>query len=370
GEHLPAALDPVPELVYYLAGTDPAHDDRLGNWQISDAGMLERDVRVVEAVRQRLGRRAPLVVVLAGGYGGDTWRHSARFFAWLLSGRRDLPVPTTNQATLARLREIARYVEPPGKTDEEGWGLTEEDVYGSLGEVSRRTRLLDYFSPHGVELILERSGLFDQLRSLGFAHPTPVFELDNPAGQTLRVFGDADRRELLIEARLARDRATLPDFELLLLQWLVSQNPRAEFHPERPPLPGQSHPGLGLLRDLMALLVLLAERLKLDGILFVPSHYHLAAKGKRYLRFADPADEGWFLAVAGAVSGLDLGEASRAVRDGRVVAEGSGEPVAWRPMPMVIPLSRRLERHLESAAYEERVEAERRAHRFRLEPEA
>ena len=54
-----------PELVIYLAGADPYHDDRLGRLGLSFAGLRERD-------RQVLGRcRAsgvPVALAMAGGY--------------------------------------------------------------------------------------------------------------------------------------------------------------------------------------------------------------------------------------------------------------------------------------------------------------
>jgi acetoin utilization deacetylase AcuC-like enzyme len=63
---LGGALDETaPDLVIYMAGADPYHDDLLGNLQMTRDGLAERDCRVMRAARNR---GIPLAVVLAGGY--------------------------------------------------------------------------------------------------------------------------------------------------------------------------------------------------------------------------------------------------------------------------------------------------------------
>ena len=57
-----------PDIVFYNAGVDPHEEDRLGRLSLSDAGLAERDRRVIEAVRSR---GIPLAGVIGGGYGAD-----------------------------------------------------------------------------------------------------------------------------------------------------------------------------------------------------------------------------------------------------------------------------------------------------------
>ncbi|MFP3941496.1 MAG: histone deacetylase [Thermoanaerobaculia bacterium] len=358
-KHLPAVLARFrPGLVFYLAGADPAADDPLGNWRISGQGMLARDRFVVEQLR-RAGD-PPTVVTLAGGYGPDAWRHTARFLGWLLAAGREPEVPSTDEITLRRYRVLSGLLSPgelTGDRNGDSLGLTEEDVFGTLGGRPRENRFLDYYSRHGLELALERLGIFERLRERGFRHPTLEFELDNPAGQTVRVFSEPDREELLAELRARRDRRTVPDAEMLRIEWLLLQNPRAEFRPGTEPLPGQKHPGLGLLKDVAAMLVLICDRLGLDGVLFVPSHYHMAAQATEYLRFLHPEDAARFRAFRRAVGHLPLGEATRAVDQGRVVDAATGEPVRWEPVPMLLPVSERLQGRLAPRGEPEASEA-------------
>ena len=56
------------DIVFYNAGVDPHREDRLGRLALSDAGLAERDRRVIEAARRRA---LPLAGVLGGGYSDD-----------------------------------------------------------------------------------------------------------------------------------------------------------------------------------------------------------------------------------------------------------------------------------------------------------
>jgi acetoin utilization deacetylase AcuC-like enzyme len=371
-----SSLPPVfaafqPALVFYLAGADPAAGDQIGDWKISAAGMLERDRFVLDCARGTPGnRRLPLVIVLAGGYGLDAWRYSARFFSALLNRGQALEPPSTEEALLIRYRLLAQDFEPHELTGEperlNDWGLTEDDITSSLGGPHRPRRFLGYYSPQGLELALERAGLLDRVRALGFAHPAMEMDLDNPTGDTVRLYGDTDRRELLIEARARIDRGALPGLALLRIEWLLLQNPRAEFTADRPRLPGQSHPGLGMSQDIVALLILACDRLQLDGLVFVPAHYHSASQSRKWLRFLDPADEGVFQALQQALHGLPLSEATRAVAGKRVVDVATGEPFVWRPMPMGLPVTDRFRALVEGDDYKRKVAEEAGRHAYRL----
>jgi acetoin utilization deacetylase AcuC-like enzyme len=362
-EHLPPVLAEVePELVVYVAGVDPAGDDRLGDWRISPQAMLERDRIVVELVR-RAGN-PPMTIVLAGGYGGEAWRYTARFLAWLVSGQEIEP-PPTGRETLARLRQLVPRTTAPANDDGDLFTLTDEDILGSLGESPRRTRLLDYFSPHGLELILERSGIFDRLRAEGYPRPTLDLELNHPIGQGLRVWGEPEQQHLLLETRVLTERQVIPGFELLRIEWLLLQNPRARFPLGRPALPGQTYPGLGLLREVMTLLSLVAEQVQLDGLLFVASHYHLATKGEKYLCFVHADDQAWFEAVDRVARRLPLAAASRGVDNGTLVADEHGEPVVWRPLYMAVPLSQELRDKLQGAEFRAELARARASYNFR-----
>ena len=174
-------------------------------------------------------------------------------------------------------------------------------------------------------------------------------------GQTVRVFGERERQTLLIEMRLRRDRRLVADGEVLFVEWLLLQNPRARFSVRLPPLPGQQHPGPGLLGIVVGLLVLICEKVGLEAVVDVPSQYYIAAVGHKHMRFLDPAAQARFEALAEALAGVPLAEAERALAEGRVVDAATGAVVAWEPAPMMIPVSERLKEMLRGPAYEAAV---------------
>ena len=347
---LPALFDRFrPELVIYLCGADPAADDALGDWRVSAAGMLERDQLVTGLARHR---HLPLVVTLAGGYGDSAWRYLARYLSWLLSGRV-LEPPTTEDLIIDRFRDLVQSFsvgELRGTADEEPL-LTEADLGGGHGLASPETRLLGFYSLSGIELALERLGHMARLREIGFENPEVEFDF-SASGQTLRIFGSRGRRELVLEMRLRRHRRTIPGEELLAIDWLLLQNPRARFTPARPALPGQNFPGLGMLRETIAATMLICDRLQLSGILVTPSHFHAVQQAHGQLRFLDPQREGLVRSFRKALEDLALGEATRAASAGRLRDTSTGETVRWPPSPMILPVKATLRQRLESPEYE------------------
>lgn len=342
-----------PGLVIYLAGTDPAADDVLGNWKISAQGMMVRDEFVIEICRRK-NHRMPIAIVLGGGYGPRSWKYTARFLSWLIRGRVIEP-PGNEELTLNRFRRIRKTIDPNSLTSEPGdftWKLTEEDLAGILPGVPRRTRFLSYFSRHGVELLLERFGILDQLRVRGFENPTVEVDLSHPVGQTVRIHDGPDHKEILMELRVNRDSRLVPGCELLSIEWLLLQNPQSDFGPYRRPLPGQNHPGLGMLKEVFGWLVMVVEVLELDGIGYVPSNYHVASQSRRLVAFVNPEHEAWMRALEELFRGVPLAEASRIVADGGVVIEATGEPLRWRGYAMVLPVSDRLKERVSGEAYD------------------
>ena len=67
-----------PQVVIYVAGTDPYHGDAIGEFDVSDKGLLERDRRVAHFTRKL---QAGLVVLPAGGYSSASPGLAATGFA-------------------------------------------------------------------------------------------------------------------------------------------------------------------------------------------------------------------------------------------------------------------------------------------------
>ena len=71
----------APDVIFYVAGSDPYAGDTLGDLAISEPGLLERDRRVTH---EATARDVPMVVVTAGGYGPESWRIHFNYVRWLL----------------------------------------------------------------------------------------------------------------------------------------------------------------------------------------------------------------------------------------------------------------------------------------------
>jgi acetoin utilization deacetylase AcuC-like enzyme len=83
-QHLPRIVREFrPDVAVYVAGSDPFAEDTLGDFDISETGMLARDRLVTQEV---WGHGIPMVVVTAGGYGPSSWRIHFNYFRWLLTG--------------------------------------------------------------------------------------------------------------------------------------------------------------------------------------------------------------------------------------------------------------------------------------------
>lgn len=355
-ESLPGVVARLrPGFVFYLAGSDPGIEDKLGDWRISMEGMLERDRFVMGQVPPG----TPCVILLAGGYGRRTWRHGAAFLSWLLTGDANLDIPLELELPVDHYRRLTRLMKNPRRRESTcgsdpakedlDWGLSNRDL--GLGGARRPDLFLNLFSRHALEMALEESGLLDRLRHRGYESPRLSLDLDDPAGHTLRLLTDEENPEAVVEIKLRIDRTSEPGSSYLKVEWLLIQDAAGAFEMSRPLLPGQNFPGLGLLGDVAAVLVVLCERLHLDGLVFTPSHYHLASLSRPAASDRDPRREGRFQAIEQAVRGMRLREAALAVHDGRVIDRQTGEPLRWDPAPLTIPVSSACRRYFESEDY-------------------
>ena len=364
------ALPPVvtevrPGLVFYVAGVDGAADDAMGDWRLTAEGIAARDRFVTDLVRP-----APIVILLAGGYGRHAWSYSARFLLWLAAGQRREP-PAEEDLALLALRRRSVAFDAARRAADLPFSLDEDDIAVVGPAWSSSRAFLGAFPLPDVELQLETFGLLAQMRARGFRRLRVELAGAGGADDALRVIcEDRSPEELLLELRASRSRSAVPGFEVIRIEWLLLQNPREAFSSRRPRLPGQNHPGLGMLKDVLGWLVLLCEQLRLDGVLFTAAHYHIAGQCRRLVRLLDPREEGRMRGLVAALEGLSLAEATAAVAQGRVVDAKTGEPVRWEPAACVVPVSPALKEQVSGAAYEEAASAAAAAVALRVVPAA
>ncbi|MEJ2052219.1 MAG: hypothetical protein P8Y60_20700, partial [Calditrichota bacterium] len=90
----------------------------------------------------------------------------------------------------------------------------------------------------------------------------------------------------------SRENRLLParfyPLEMIQIEWLILQNPTRTFSEDRPPLPGQESPGLGIGKQVLELLYLMAKHQGTQGLLIVPHYYHTALIFSREFHFINP----------------------------------------------------------------------------------
>lgn len=229
-------------------------------------------------------------------------------------------------------------------------GLNPENLlFGRLGQKEVMSRM-------------RAAGILEGLARRGYHDPVLLLDCGNPEDQRICLYADRISRErLLMEVRL-QIRSFRPGkpigpfsketvYRMLLVHWLLLSDPERTFPIDRPRLPGQDRPGLGLLSECLSLLRRIGREFPLDGVLDVPDHFHTALFYSRVFRFLDPQAEGRFIAIARDLKGVPLALASEAAQEGCLFDAATGSPVSWEPAEQVLPLRDPLRRYLRSPEY-------------------
>ena len=224
---------------------------------------------------------------------------------------------------------------------------------------------MGYYSLEGMHTVMQRYGLDERLRERGFHElrgqlmadgDEDLFrvwsvkpELDVPL---LEVVGKRGWIELSEELReeLGRD-----GLFAMSIEWLQLQNPMLEFTPERPRLPGQNHPGLGLAEEIFEMLRNACKRLRLNGMVNTPSYFHNALFYREIgFRYLDPRVDGQVHKLTKHLLGEGSAIATRfaphqrvaaaswAVNWDMVVARSEDEPphpFEWFHAPVIAPVA-------------------------------
>lgn len=254
------------------------------------------------------------------------------------------------------------------RVDLQRGGAEELDVPNLFGGLDEQ-RWLGYYTEDGLDFALGRYGLWDEFARAGYRNTRLEIRCDDPDEHMLRIWSEDPAIEVPLLELVARRDILRPTDELrgrlgeefigvLNIEWLQLQRPDGEFTDERPPLPGQQFPGLGLGRQILELLRLAAKRLGLEALTTVPSYFHNAFFYNVEFRYVDPREQGVFLALCRDVLPMTLGSvaaASWAITFGMVVHEPDHQPFQWFHDVMLAPLTDRLDAYLRADTYQEEV---------------
>lgn len=263
---------------------------------------------------------------------------------------------------LSPLRRLLSFPLLQAGRKRKGAPASEEELLFELAGINPENRLFGRFQPEEVRERVRDAGILEGLALRGYHDPVLTLSCTNPEEQRVCLYaGRKSRERLLMEIRVqirafrpGKPVGSFPEgtvFRMLLIHWLALSDPDRPFSIDRPRLPGQERPGLGLLSECLSLLRQIGKEFLLDGILDVPDHFHTALIYSRAFRFLDPQAEGRFQAMARDLKGLPLALASEAVGEGCLIDTGTGLPVPWEPAEQVMPLREPLRHHFRSSAF-------------------
>lgn len=126
------------------------------------------------------------------------------------------------------------------------------------------------------------------------------------------------------------------------------QNPDAEFMPDRPLLPGQKYPGLGLSRQILELVSLIGQRIGKDGIAIHPQYYHTAHLYHKRFMCYNLIQEGQLIALMRDTEDQNECDVSWAIQLDCLRGQQLNDPFSWEIDYQVNPFTKDLRHHFTS----------------------
>jgi hypothetical protein len=258
-----------------------------------------------------------------------------------------------------------------------------EDSAALLLDRGEGRRFLDFYGDEGLRLAFARYGVFSALARRGYEDVRLVTRTDDDRHALFLETEVRGRRERLVELVVRKD-LLLPSpplglpplrspYRVLTVDWLLLRHPTGVFSPERPRLPGQDAPGLGIGWRVMTMLSRVVWRLELDAFVTVAEYLHNAEHYRREMPHFDPHHDGRLHALLDLLrtrQGLSTAQASWALEWGLVTDAASGEPVRWRGELQVATEDESLLAYMHSPEYHVLSEGTRRGLRFELDRHA
>ncbi|NQV29475.1 MAG: hypothetical protein HQ508_01185 [Candidatus Marinimicrobia bacterium] len=282
-----------------------------------------------------------------------------------------------------KYRRIAKHISPMDiTTNFDQMELSWDDLFSTGNPSNSSVLFLGKYSKDGIKFIIERFGLDRQARHMGIRHLSVSVNTTDPYRHKLTIYdGPVQKRDHIIMEFVARYQQLIPkdmdaeflypgSLRVLVVEWLLLQNPKTNFTNSKPRLPGQDHPGLGIGDELLALFTLMGRHLKVDGIINVPEYYHTALLFSKRFVFLSPFVQAEVTKVA-----QDLWKKYRlaviawASATGSIIREESGEPFTWQPRKQIIPLQKELRSYFKSEAYLRNAETQAKHRIFSIDEE-
>lgn len=238
------------------------------------------------------------------------------------------------------------------------------ETFESLPGLSGSKKLfLGRFNENDLIEMMDKTGLTGHLKSLGFEELLIDIDKDQSQIYYLRLYWRELKPDmLLVDLRLSEttftpDKKYFPDgtrplpYDMIVIEWLSAKNPMKQFDNSRPQLPGQTNPGLGVMKYCFDLLYHIAKQIYKDGFLDVPDHMHGAMIYSKKFKFFDPVHEGILRAVMRDLSAYTLADISWGVITSTIIERYKNEPASYEPGEQIFYVSRRMKKYFNSKKY-------------------
>jgi nucleotide-binding universal stress UspA family protein len=339
-----------------------------------------------EVIFSRIDEGDVDMIVMGTGNGSRSAMIQGSTFIERILRRTPCPVMTVNREGVSsrmerRYRKIFHRLtlEDLAQISEEQPEAVGEDLFRGRSLFRTSELFMKYYSHAGLTRIFEEYGIFALIRQKGFADLKITLNLDDPYRQRLRVCfaGMEDERHTLIELILregileAPSRKDTPGrghyYAVLMVEWLCMQNPTAAFTPERPPLPGQQYPGLGISLEILQLISLIGMRIGKDGIAIHPQYFHAAHLYHRLFKCYNPVREGQLAALMRDTEEFNLDDVSWAIDLGCLRGKLLRQKASWEIDYQVHPLTALLQQHFHSEHYRKLFWESLASHHYRID---
>lgn len=236
------------------------------------------------------------------------------------------------------------------------------DLFSEKNEV----KFFDFYSKQGLNLAFKRYGMIKKLREFGYEQVEIKFEKREDNSHSMTVFEPPLRKEGIISEFLGRKTSFKNIFPVLKIEWLCLQNPKGTFTKEKPQLPGQDYPGLGLGRDALSLIMLMGIRLKYKALINTPDHFHNAYIYSNTFYFVNPEDAGKLNALSNfmKLNNLTLAKTAWLLENNKIFEQNANKPFQWTPADQILPLKTSLEKEFTSKEYLSKINESEKKYSF------
>ncbi len=265
--------------------------------------------------------------------------------------------------------------------DKMDFDLGSADVGANLGNTQLmhgEKMFLKRFKPADLMEIIGKVGLLNHLENVGFSDCVIDVDIDENYVNHLKLYTEKKKPEhLLLDLRVSESKFTPKKemlemgfdnlaYDMIVIEWLSAQNPTHSFSKDKPQLPGQKRPGLGILKYCFDMMYIVAKEITKDGFMDVPDHMHGAVMYSKKFKFYNPVHEAILQAILRDLKNYSMLDISWGMITGTVINETKMELQVYDPSEQIFYVSERLRRHFNSRAYRGLFNKYYKKHRFRF----